>query len=360
MGLECRCDQEHLVWRIPLAGRHGDDLRTSFGERAGFVDRHAVDERRGLQELSAFDNHAASRGGVHAADNRHRCRDHQRARTGDHQHHQRAAKPGEKLRPPPARIVAQRSGQHQQRRPQRHRDRQCEHRRRVISGESIDKSFGRRAGRLGLLDQPGDVRQRAFGSRPLGPHHQRAFLVERAGKHRLAGAFLDRKALAGDRRLVERRGAAQHHAVDRHALAGLDQHALARRDAARRDVDVIVARCVVLQAMGHLGCQLDQRLHGATGAADAEALQPYRDAEQKHCRGGLEVIRRGGCPHRSDQHQHVHVDRPQPHRAPGGQRDGQSGKASREHRQRGGQRRRLAAGPINHGRRPQQGSAHGR
>lgn len=55
-----------------------------------------------------------------------------------------------------------------------------------------------------------------------GAAGQKARLVDRCGRDRIAGGFVRRDALAGERRLVDCARAIEHHAVDRNALAGAD------------------------------------------------------------------------------------------------------------------------------------------
>ena len=143
------------------------------------------------------------------------------------------------------------------------------------------------------------------------------------------GLLLDRDALARDRRLVDRGTALDDAAVDGHALAGPDEHAVADPQFGRIDV----GHAVPVEPMGHRGRQFHQRADGAPGAIQAVRLDPQRQGEKEHGRGGLEGLADGHRPDGGDAHQDVHVQRPEAHRPPCRPDDGNAGHDGRENRQ---------------------------
>jgi hypothetical protein len=79
---------------------------------------------------------------------------------------------------------------------------------------------------LGLRHDPRDVRRQRALRRRVRLYLQRAVQVQRARIDRVADRLLDRDALACNRRLVNRRRARNNDAIDGHALARLNAHAL--------------------------------------------------------------------------------------------------------------------------------------
>ena len=86
---------------------------------------------------------------------------------------------------------------------------------------------------LGLLDQPGHLRQLGVGADPGGADDEPPAGVDGRPGHRVAGADLDRHRLAGEHRGVDRGGAALDDPVGGDLLAGADHEQRRRPPAAR-------------------------------------------------------------------------------------------------------------------------------
>src|SRR5205823_5929475 len=82
--------------------------------------------------------------------------------------------------------------------------------------------------RLGLGDEPGDLRERGVDAHALRLDDQAAADVDRGSGDGVAGAYLDRNALAGQQRPVDGRAALDDDAVRRDLLAGADDEEVAR------------------------------------------------------------------------------------------------------------------------------------
>ena len=95
------------------------------------------------------------------------------------------------------------------------------------AGDAVGELLDRRLGGLRLLDQPHDLRERRPAADGRRLHVDRAVAVERAADDAVARALLDGDRLARDHRLVHRRAARPHDAVDRDRVAGLDAEQVA-------------------------------------------------------------------------------------------------------------------------------------
>ena len=137
-------------------GLEGHQPWPALGERAGLVQRHGLDAAGPLQEHPALDENAAPCRRRQATDHGHRRGDHQRARTRDHQEHQRLV---DCLHPGPAR---QRRGQHHQ------GHREHEHGRRVDRREAVHEALRGRTRALGVFHRMDDAGQRAVCCRRGG------------------------------------------------------------------------------------------------------------------------------------------------------------------------------------------------
>ena len=177
--------------RTPFSGNHVDDAQLPVRQRAGLVERHAAHRRQLLEVRAALDQHALARRGGQRRHDRDRRRDHQRARAGDDEQHQRPIDP---RAPGPAEAAAAR---------RRRAAASDEHRRRVDAREPLDERLARRALRLRALDEMDDARERRVAAQPRHVDFERAAAVDRAGEHLVARRLLDRQRLAGHRRLVD-------------------------------------------------------------------------------------------------------------------------------------------------------------
>src|SRR5581483_8413539 len=93
------------------------------------------------------------------------------------------------------------------------------HRRDEPAGEPVGEALDGRLAALGLLHQPDDPGQDGVAAHRRGPHVERPVAVEGGAGDPVAGGFLHRERLAGEHRLVGRRGAGHDDAVDGDRLA---------------------------------------------------------------------------------------------------------------------------------------------
>ena len=153
---------------------------------------------------------------------RHRRREPERAGAGDDQHRDRRdQRVGERRRRPPDRPGDE--GEH----------RDADHRRHEPAGDRVGELLDRRARALRRRDHLDDLRQHGVLADAPRLDDQAAGAVERGAGHRVAGDLLDRQRLAGQHRLVDRRAALDHLAVDRHLLARPHPQPVADRDLPR-------------------------------------------------------------------------------------------------------------------------------
>ena len=186
-------------------------LGASGGERAGFVqgdDGHPV---RRFQGGGAAYQDALPGGAAHAHDDGGGGRQPQSAGAGDdeHRHQRQHGVARRRVRPQkqPQNGGGNRHGAHRRHEPRRHPVGQPLHR-------------GRRT--LGGFHQADDLRQGSIGAHPAGAHRKAAGAVNRAGRQRIAGAFVHWQAFAGEGGFVHGSGAGDEVAVHGDLLAGAD------------------------------------------------------------------------------------------------------------------------------------------
>ncbi len=149
------------------------------------------------------------------------------------------------------------------------------------------------------------MRASVVSSRSLGrPDRQRAVAVDRAGKDLRAGLLLDRHALAGDRRLIDRAGARGDPAIERDALARWNDEAAAKPDFGHRHRGFRSVRPKHVRGRRR---EIEQRRDCAPCAPDAPAFQRQRQREKERYCGGLKPLADCHCANDRDGHQQVHV-----------------------------------------------------
>ncbi len=194
---------------VPPGRPGGDDRRPSsgspVGERAGLVEEHDLAGRERLQGGAALDDDADARGPGQAGHDRDRSGEQQRARGRDDEH-----------RDGPHRGPGHGPGDAGQ----RERQRDEEH------GEAVGRADEGRRRRLGLLDEPDDVRVGRLGRRRRGDDVDRRAGVDDSAADVVTVRALDRHRLPGQGGLVERAGREQP-AVDRDDLTGADDEHVA-------------------------------------------------------------------------------------------------------------------------------------
>ena len=132
-----------------------------------------------------------------------------------------------------------------------------------------------------------DARQRAVGDKRRHAQLQLATGVDGAGKHGVAGRFVDRHAFPGDRRLVDGAAALGHHAIKRHTLAGFQAHLCIQRHRRHRHGR---PRTAWLPHQRHGRCQIQQALDGVAGAVHCFGFNPFGNRVQRHHHGGFRPL----------------------------------------------------------------------
>ncbi|CAI8692242.1 LigA [Burkholderia sp. IT-111MI5] len=266
--------------------------RLAVRDRAGLVEREPRELAPFLQIDAALHENPAPRRGREPRHDRHRRRDHQCARACDHEQHQRAVDP-----------VVPRAAHHERR---HHRDQQRdrEHDRRVDARELVDEALRRRLRTLRLLDRVDDPRERRVGRDGRHAVFERTRFVDRACVHGIAGRLFDRQALAGDRRLVDRRAAGNDFAVQPDPLARLHAHDRAERDL--RGLDGAPRPVGILHGRG-VRRELHQALDRIARAVERLRLDQFGDREQHHHHRGFRPLADRHRARHRDAHQRVDV-----------------------------------------------------
>ena len=137
------------------------------------------------------------------------------------------------------------------------------------------------------------------------------------GENAVARLLLHRHRLAGDRRLVDRGFADGHDAIERHARAGFHGDGRAHGHFG----DGHFAEIIAVLEQRRLGRELHERLHGLARPREAEGFEQFREREEERDRRAFGQLADGHRARDGHGHQHVHVEREPPHRAPRLRRD---------------------------------------
>ena len=168
-----------------------DQGGTPVGESAGLVERDGADPACVLQVDATFDQNPPAGCAAETGHDGDRGGDHQRARAGQHEEHQRPVEPGLERPAAQDRWDGCDDNRHQ------------EHDRRVHAGEPVDEPLRRGTFGLGCLDRGGDPVERAEPLRRGHGHFERTALVDRPGEHGVARLFGHRDRFTSDRCLVD-------------------------------------------------------------------------------------------------------------------------------------------------------------
>ena len=158
----------------------------------------------------ALDEDALARRAGQRGNDGNRRGDHEGARTRYDEEDQRAIDPGVPRR------------RNDERWDDRQRHRQSDDGGRINAREALDECLDRGSLRLRLFDEVNDPRQGRVAPETCHANLERTASVDAPGKDFIAGCFVDRQRLAGNRCLVDRASTRHHVAVKRHFLAWLD------------------------------------------------------------------------------------------------------------------------------------------
>ena len=252
-GVLQRADEPQRLVAVDAVGdRDLDEAHLAGGDGAGLVEHDGVDAAGGLEDLGALDEQAEL-GAAAGADHQRRRASRGPSAQGQAMMRTATAAVNAKLAlsPVPSQkpsVATDRSDD------DRHED----------ARDAVGEALDRRLAGLGVLDQPGDLRQRGVGADLGGADDQAAAGVDgRAGDLR-ARRDLDRDRLAGEHAHVHGGGALLDDAVGGDLLARADDEAVADRELL--DGDAALA-AVGVEDRDVLGAELQQRLQGGAGAA---------------------------------------------------------------------------------------------
>ena len=277
---------------------HVHHFRHTASQRAGLVERDAVDAAGALEMHAALDEHALACRSRQRRDDRDGRRDDERARAGHHEQDECAIDP---VVPPQLKS---------QRRHDRHGRRQQHDGRRVDPREALDERLRRRPLGLRALDQMDDARQRRVAPEPRHADLESAAPVDRPREDLVASRLVDRERFARDRSLVHRALARDHLAVERDFVARPNDDHRARREVV--DIDVAFAGRVAQQRRGRR--QVHQRADRVARSFQRARFECLRDAEQEHDGRRLRPFAQRRRPPGRDDHQDVDIERPGPQR----------------------------------------------
>ena len=255
---------QKLVLRYACRREKIRDCRLAGGDGAGFVERNDLNSAGFLQAGCRLEENAVLRAETAADHDRNRRRQAQRARAADDQHRNAARQ-----------TVAEGLADQQP-------DNRCDNcnrndRRDKNAGDLVGNFGNRRFGRRRVGDHLNDLRERRVLPDARGAAGQKARLVDRCGRDRIAGGFVRRDALAGERCLVDCARAIEHHAVDRNALAGADDEGVSGLHLLDGDGFFFP----VPNDRRRLGCQLHEALECIRRLALRPGLEHLADGDER-------------------------------------------------------------------------------
>ncbi len=169
---------------------------------------------------------------------------------------------------------------------------QDEHARDKDAFELLGEILRRRTLRFRLRHQGDYARQHALSGKAGDAHVEYARAVDCAGKHAVllgrfreigvcigagGGLFFNRRAFAGDRRLIDRARPGDNDAVGREPLIGPDHDDVADFEIGDSDLFDFVAPA----QLGAIGGQLAQSFNGALGAPHGPVFERVSKTEEK-------------------------------------------------------------------------------
>ena len=297
LGRRCKL-QQRLLGQLRLRGAHRRDGKCAARERAGLVKDDAVRFGQHLEIARALDEDAACRRAADTAEKRQRDRDHERARAADDEKRQRAVDP---LAP----VGRDAHDEPHDRRQDRQRQRRAAHGRRIDAGKLRDEALGVRLFERGIFHELKNARDRGLGIHLLHAQAQHTRQVHAAAHDGAALRDVHGGALAGQRAHIQCRRAGQHRAVERDALAGLDDDRIADGDLLGLDTHNAVSSLHVRE----IRADVHQVADVFPAAADGIALKQLADLVKQHDGHGLRIISEHHRADGSHSHEEVFIKR---------------------------------------------------
>ena len=160
------------------------------------------------------------------------------------------------------------------------------------TGDAIGQTLDGRLSRLRLGDEASDLRERGVGADAEGANDESAAGVDRRAEDLVAGLYLDRHALAGQERLVDRGAALLDDAVGGDLLSRPDDESVSDLELVDRDTPLAI---VGVEDAHLLGAQLEQSAQGGSRVSLRPSLEVAAgEDEGGHDRGHLEIEVLGG------------------------------------------------------------------
>ncbi len=208
--------------------RRGQDFtqrRPAERERAGLVEYHGVHASGQFQGLAAANEYPRSRTAACPDDDCRGSREAHGARAGNHDDRYEG---DERMRQPRLRSEREPDGEGG--------DADAQHDRDEDARDSIGQALDRRLGTLGAADHLHDLGQGGVAPDPSGAEEERPVAIHGPTDDLGAASLLAGDRLPGQHGFVDRRLAADHSSVDRHALAGPDPNEVSDPNVLERDV----------------------------------------------------------------------------------------------------------------------------
>ena len=257
----------------------GGDLEHALGQGAGLVKDHTFGVGQLLQIVGALDEDALAAGAADAGEEAEGDADDQGAGTADHQEGQGTVDPVRPLGLHPQHQTAQGEQDAQ------HRCRGA-HRRGIHPGEPGDKGLGAGFAGASVLHQIQDLGHGGFPELLGGADLQHAAHVDAAADDLVTLLHVTGQALAGEGAGVQAGAAADHHAVQRHLLAGLHHD-----DAAHGNfVGVHLLQLAVPLDVGVIGADVHQGADVPAALAHGVALEQLTDLVEQHDGDALYIV----------------------------------------------------------------------
>jgi hypothetical protein len=283
---------EELVGVAAVEGVDLGELGSAVGEGAGLVQGDGAEPAELLEVDAALDEHAVAAGASHGGDVGDRDRDHQRTGRGGDEH-------GRGPQGPFGPVAAHPTTDEED------AGAEGEHRGGVDAGEALHELLAPALLFLGLADEVDDPGQGVGGGGGRRFGDEGPVAVRGAGDDRVAWGLVDGDRLAGDGRLVDRRGAVDDATVGGDVLSGADQEPVADR----HGVDVDVAFGAIGRDDGDRSRgEVQQLADGIAGAVLGELLEGLADRVQERQRGGFGPGAERAGDHRRDGHQQLDAD----------------------------------------------------
>ena len=255
---------------------HAGNVEHTLGQGAGLVEHHHLGFGQRFQIVGALDEHALVAGAAETGEEAQGNADDQGTGAADHQEGQGAVQPGT-----PVSVKPRQQAHH------RRQHRQGQGRRAygggIYPGKLGDEVLGLGLVRAGIFHQLQDLGHGGFAEGLGGADLQHAGHVDAAADDLIAIGHVPGQTLASQGGGIQRGGALQHHAVQRHLFAGLDHD----NGPHRHLVGIHLGQLAVLLDVGIVGPDVHQSGDVAAALAHSIALEQLADLIEQHHGHGL-------------------------------------------------------------------------